>query len=49
MEKEIKRIQEKLYKTYLKLLKASVKHQTRKMAKLEAKLIQLELELKDGN
>lgn len=36
-------IQEKLYNTWLKLLKASVKHQTRKIAKLETKLIELEL------
>lgn len=48
MAKEVAKLQAKIYKTYLKLLKASVKHQTRKMAKLETKLIQLELELKDG-
>ena len=36
-------IEEKLYKAWLKLLKASVKHQTRKIAKLETKLIELEL------
>lgn len=32
----------------MKLLKASVKHNTMKIAKLESKLIRLELELKDG-
>lgn len=36
-------LETKLYKTWLKLLKASVKHQTRKIAKLESKLIELEL------
>jgi len=30
--------------TWLKLLKASVKHKTKKIAKLEKKLIMLELE-----
>lgn len=49
MAKEVKKIQEKLYKTYMKLLKASVKRNTQKIAKLESKLIQLELELKHGS
>ena len=44
----MKKIQQKLYKTYLKLLKASVKRNNTKIAKLESQLIALELELKDG-
>lgn len=36
-------IETKLYTTWLKLLKASVRHQTKKIAKLESKLIELEL------
>lgn len=42
----IKNLKEKLYKTWLKLLKANVKHNNYKIAKLESKLIQLELEAK---
>ena len=44
-----KTIEERLYATWLKLLKASVSHQSKKIAKLETKLIQLELKRKDGN
>lgn len=43
-----KTIEERLYTTWLKLLKASVSHQSKKIAKLETKLIQLELKRKDG-
>lgn len=43
-----KNIETALYKTWLKLLKASVKNKTLKIAKLEAKLIQLELEKRSG-
>ena len=39
-------IKEKIQKTYMKLLKAEIKHKKNKVAKLEAKLIQLELEAK---
>lgn len=42
-----KDVETMLYKTWLKLLKASVKHKSNKIAKLESKLIQLELEKKD--
>jgi hypothetical protein len=42
----MKTLEEKLYETWLKLLKASVRKKTRKIAKLESKLIQLELEKK---
>jgi hypothetical protein len=43
----MKNLEEKLYKTWLKLLKASVKKHTQKIAKLESKLIQLELKKRD--
>jgi hypothetical protein len=43
----INTLHQKMTKTYLKLLKASVKGKQNKMAKLEAKLIQLELEAKN--
>lgn len=39
-------INKQLAKLWLKLLKASVKGKTKKAAKLEKKLIELELELK---
>jgi len=39
-----KDVESMLYKTWLKLLKASVKHKTNKINKLENRLIQLELE-----
>ena len=39
-------IRTKLKETYLKLLKASVKNKSKKIAKLESKIIQLELEKK---
>lgn len=42
----MKTLEEKLYKVWIKLLKASVKNSSRKIAKLESKLIQLELEKK---
>ena len=42
----MKTLEEKLYQTWLKLLKASVRNKSRKIAKLESKLIQLELENK---
>ena len=38
----------KLQKTWLKLLKAEAKRKSSKVAKLEAKIIALELELKKG-
>ena len=38
-----------LAKLWLKLLKATVKGKDKKAAKLEKKLIELELELKNGN
>lgn len=38
----------KLKKLYLKILKAQVKHKWDKARKLNAKMIQLELELKDN-
>jgi len=37
-------MQERMLKVWMKLLKASVRHKSRKIAKLESKLIQLELE-----
>ena len=37
---------EKIHKTYMKLLKAELKHKKNKVLKLETKLIQLELEAK---
>ena len=43
-----KNIHTKLLKLWMKLLKASVKNNSRKIAKIESKLIQLELEMKDG-
>ena len=42
-------VQNQLAKIWLKLLKASVKGKYKKAAKLEQKLIELELELKDAN
>ena len=42
----MKTLEQKLYETWLKLLKASVRKKSRKIAKLESKLIQLELEKK---
>ena len=39
-------IQNKLAQLWLKLLKASVKGKTKKAAKLEQKIIELELELR---
>ena len=42
----MKTLEQKLYKTWLKLLKASVRNKSRKIAKLESRLIQLELEKK---
>ena len=41
-------VEQKLLKLWMKLLKASVKRNSRKIAKIESKLIQLELEQK-GN
>jgi hypothetical protein len=37
----------KLRKLYLKLLKAELRHKTKKAAKLQKKLIQLELKVSD--
>ena len=42
-------INDKLTKLWFKLLKASVKGKYKKAAKLEQKLIELELELKNVN
>jgi len=42
----MKTLEQKLYETWLKLLKASVRNKSRKIAKLESRLIQLELEKK---
>jgi len=42
----MKTLEKKLYETWLKLLKASVRNKSRKIAKLESRLIQLELEKK---
>lgn len=42
-------VQNKLAKLWLKLLKASVKGKYKKASKLEQKIIELELELKDAN
>jgi len=43
----VKKINEEILKIWMKLLKASVKRKTRKIAKLESKLIRLELQAKD--
>ena len=48
MTKEWKNLEQKLLHLWMKLLKASVKGKSRKIAKIESKLIQLELEMKDG-
>ena len=40
-------MQDKLKKLYFKLLKASVNHKRNKMLRLEDKLIQLELEIRN--
>ena len=40
-------VEQKLLKLWMKLLKASVKRKSRKIAKIESKLIQLELEAKN--
>ena len=48
MTKEWKNLEQKLLHLWMKLLKASVKNKSRKIAKIESKLIQLELEMKDG-
>jgi len=40
----VKNLEQKLYKTWLKLLKANVKRNKQKIAKLESKLIRIELE-----
>lgn len=40
---------DKLTKLWFKLLKASAKHKIKKSAKLEQKIIELELELKNAN
>lgn len=37
----------KLKKTWLKLLKAEVKHKRKKIEKLEKKMLSLEIELRD--
>ena len=42
-------VQNQLAKLWLKLLKATVKGKHKKAAKLEQKLIELELELKNAN
>jgi hypothetical protein len=42
-----KQIEKELKRLWLKLLKASCKHKKNKMAKLEHKIILLELELKN--
>jgi len=44
----MKTLEQKLYETWIKLLKASVRNKSRKIAKLESKLIQLELEKKNN-
>ena len=46
MTQTINIIKDKIQKTYMKLLKAEIKHKKNKVARLEAKLIQLELEAK---
>jgi len=43
-----KMITEELKKLWIKLLKAEAKRKTRKAAKLEARIIKLELELKES-
>jgi len=48
MTKEWKNLEARLLKLWMKLLKASVKGKSRKIAKIESKLIQLELEKKNG-
>lgn len=50
-ELDYAKIKNKMYKTWMKILKASIKKKTRKVAELESKLIQLEWkygELDDG-
>ena len=44
----VQHVEKKLLKLWMKLLKASVKRNSRKIAKIESKLIQLELEQKDN-
>lgn len=44
----VKALTHKLKKLYLKILKAQVKHKWDKARKLNAKMIQLELELKNN-
>jgi len=48
MTQEWKHLEQKLLTLWMKLLKASVKGKSKKIAKIESKLIQLELEKKDG-
>lgn len=48
MTKEWKNLEQKLLHLWMKLLKASVKNNSKKIAKIESKLIQLELEMKNG-
>ena len=42
-------MRDKLTNLWFKLLKASVKHKGKKAAKIEQKIIELELELKNAN
>ena len=47
MSKLINKLKQKMLKTWLKLLKAESEHREKKVKKLERKLMELEIKMKD--